>query len=206
MVWRLPLRWSDESHDPSHDPPTTAPTTDMSDEPTGTPEESLHADEAKRPAFALVLGGLAGGIAIGAAAGAFLVGPMVARASGYAAGTPATHAEKAEGKKGEEGATKSTIHTVENLVLNPSGTNGTRFLMCSVAIEFSDEKFNEVLTARDAEVRDAILGVLGRKTIDELSDVVVREAIKLEVRTTLDQLFKQKGAVARLYFPQFVIQ
>lgn len=178
----------------------------MSDEPTGTPEEPLPADEAKRPAFALILGGLAGGIAIGAAAGVFLVGPMVARASGFAVGAPPAHEKAHEGKKGEEGAAKSTIHTIENLVLNPAGSNGTRFLMCTVAIELSDEKFNEVLTSRDAEVRDAILGVLGRKTVEELSDVAVREQIKVEVQATLDALFKQKGAVERLYFPQFVIQ
>ena len=93
-----------------------------------------------------------------------------------------------------------------NLVLNPAGSNGTRFLMCEVAIELSDEKPADVLTARDAEVCDAILRVLGVKSVEELSDVAHRDGMKDEVRQALDKLFKRKGAVRRLYFPQFVIQ
>jgi flagellar FliL protein len=78
--------------------------------------------------------------------------------------------------------------------------------MCSVAIELSDEKLAEVLTSRDAELRDVVLRVLGTKTVDELSDMAHRETLKDEVRVALDELMKKKGAIRRLYFPQFVIQ
>lgn len=184
----------------------------MSDPAAATTDEAPAAEESRSPGLGLVIGGIAGGLAIGAAAGVFLLGPMVARASGYAPGAAssaaAKHGEKKdeEGKHGEEGAAKSTIHNVDNLVLNPAGSGGTRFLMCSVAIELSDEKFAEVLNTRDAEVRDAVLRVLGQKTVDELTDVSRREAFKTEVQSALDGLFKQKGAIRRLYFPQFVIQ
>jgi flagellar FliL protein len=181
----------------------------MSDTAAAPANEAPAAEESKSPGLGLVIGGLAGGLAIGAAAGVFLLGPMVARASGYAPGAAqsAKHDEKKEeGKAGEEGGAKSTIHNVDNLVLNPAGSGGTRFLMCSVAIELADEKFAEVLNSRDAEVRDAVLRVLGQKTVDELTDVAQREAFKAEVQGALDGLFKQKGAIRRLYFPQFVIQ
>lgn len=172
-----------------------------------TPSQSDQASEQKGPGFGLVIGGLAGGLALGVVAGVFLVGPMVARASGYVnTPKPAAEAHAEEGEKKEGEGPKSSIHNVDNLVLNPAGSGGTRFLMCSVAIELSDEKLADVLTSRDAEVRDAALRVLGAKTVDELTDMSQRDALKDEVRVALDELFKKKGAIRRLYFPQFVIQ
>jgi flagellar FliL protein len=58
---------------------------------------------------------------------------------------------------------------------------------------------------RDAELRDIILTSLGNKTVDELTDVSARERIKTEIMTAIDERFGKKS-VARVYFPQFVVQ
>ncbi len=72
--------------------------------------------------------------------------------------------------------------TIDNLVLNPSGSGGTRHLMLSVAVEVKDDADAEQMKARDAEVRDAVLHVLGSKTVDELADIAARDSLKLELR------------------------
>ena len=181
----------------------------MADETQAVPQDTPAADAESASTgsmgMGLVLGALVGGLALGAAAGVFLVGPKMARASGYVI---AHHAgADASKKKGEDStAAKNTIVSLDNLVVNPAGSGGQRFLMCSVAIELGDDKLKDQLTARDAEVRDAVLRVLGSKTVEQLVDMSARDAIKGEVKAALTSLFKVKDGIRRLYFPQFVVQ
>ena len=93
----------------------------------------------------------------------------------------------------------------ENLVLNPAGSGGSRFLLLSVAIEAGSSEMEAGMTARDAELRDIILTSLGTKTVDQLTDIANREGIKNEVLAAITTRFG-KTSVKRLYFPQFVVQ
>ena len=177
----------------------------MADETT--PAEPT-ADATAKPKKAIAIAALVGGIVIGGAAGALFVGPLAARTLGYApaAADSAAHApDSAEGEHGEGGAPANAVYMVDNLVLNPAGSGGTRFLMVAVALELKDEKAKEELTRRDAEVRDLILGSLGERTVEQLSDVSARDSIKTELVDQLSKLLP-KSPVRRLYFPQFVIQ
>jgi flagellar FliL protein len=78
--------------------------------------------------------------------------------------------------------------------------------MLAAALEFSDAAMVEETKARDAEVRDIVLRVMGARTVEELSEMSNREAIKKELADSLGTLFKKKKAIRRIYFPQFVIQ
>ena len=157
---------------------------------------------------------IAVGLIVGGGGGLFVAGPLIAKKltsrSTAAVADSATHGEGAkEGKDGKEGkegkeATK-TMHVVDNLVLNPAQSGGTRFLMVTATFELKDGAAEEAMKSRDAEVRDALLALLGRKTVDQLTDISVRDQIKSEVIASVATLFP-KGSVKRVYFPQFVIQ
>ena len=97
------------------------------------------------------------------------------------------------------------MHVLENLVLNPAGSGGSRFLLFNVAIETGSKTAGAEFTARDAELRDIVLTELGTKTVEQLVDMAAREAIKLEVQAAIAKRFG-KTAVKRLFFPQFVVQ
>ena len=165
--------------------------------------------KAKLPMIAMVVVGLA----VGGGTGAAVIGPMVAKKMGKA--VPA-HADSAaadstaaaehggEGEKGKEGA-EPAVHLLENLVLNPAGSGGSRFLLLSVAIEAGSATATTEMTARDAELRDIILTALGSKTVEQLTDMSLREGIKSEVQAAISARFG-KTSVKRLYFPQFVVQ
>ena len=171
--------------------------------------------KAKLPLMAMV----AVGIAIGGGTGAVVVGPMVAKKMGKVApphaDSASAHGEAAAdgGGGGEHGAAggekgggaEASVHLLENLVLNPSGTNGSRFLLLTVAIETGTPAAAAEMTTRDAELRDIILTSLGTKTVDQLTDISTREVIKGELQTAIGGRFG-KSAVKRLYFPQFVVQ
>ena len=165
-----------------------------------------------RPTMLLLIAGLVGGLVLGGLGGSFALGPMLAKKfaapKSAEAATTEDGEEKSEGEHGEKGEKKAgnTVAVMENLVLNPAGSNGTRFLMAAVAAEVKDEKVKEEMMARDAELRDAVLRLLGERTVEQLADVAQREVLKKQLTDSLNARLATKSAIKRVYFPQFVIQ
>lgn len=179
-----------------------------------TTETAAQPEAPAKPKMPVLLGVAVGALVVGGALGAMVVGPMVAKKMGKttpvvaAADSSAEHGAEgeaaAEGKEGEAAA-EPAVHLLDNLVLNPAGSGGSRFLLMSVAIEASSAATVDVFKTRDAELRDIVLTALGPKTVEELTDVTNREQFKTEIQSALIEKFG-KNTVKRLYFPQFVVQ
>ena len=152
---------------------------------------------------------IAGGLVAGGGSGFFMAGPALAkRVVGGTSADSATAAEEVTKTEAEgEGASgdPGTVFLLDNMVLNPANSSGDRFLLVSIALRLKDAAVEADLKSRDAEVRDALLRVLGSKPADELSDIARREQLKHELRVALDAIVKP-GSIKGLYFPQFVIQ
>lgn len=145
---------------------------------------------------------------IGAGGGVALVGPAVAHRLSAPAGEEKGGHGKDDGHGGGGGhgeAGEGQSFTVENLVLNPAETKGTRFLMATVVASMDSEGAAAGLKAREPEVRDRLMAVLGSKTVDQLSDVALRESLKAEIVAALEQI-AEPAKVEAVYLPTFVIQ
>ena len=186
----------------------------MSEE-TVAPADNAAAAPAAKPKLVMVLAIALAGIGSGGAAGAFVAGPMIAK---KLVPPPAIHAEsgKAEGKeggehgKGGEGkegkdAEGGGSFLLDNLVLNPAGSGGGRYLLASISIRYASASMKEKFSAREAEIRDALLHVLGTKPTEQLADVTAREALKTEIKDAVDAIMGPKTVIG-VFFPQFVIQ
>lgn len=150
-----------------------------------------------------LVGGITAGLALGAVLGLVALGPRLSASPAPAAAAAEGHEAKkdAEGKKTEA----VSIYQMDNLVLNPAASGGTRFLLLSVALEAKDAGTLELLKSRDAEIRDAILRMFGSKTVEQVSEASARDQLRAELLATIDKMFAP-GTVRKLYFPQFVIQ
>ncbi len=189
----------------------------MENETPQAPEDTPSAPtKAKLP---LLIGMVAIGLAVGGGTGAALLGPMAAKRmgkvtpivagadsahSGDAAAAGGEHQASAEGGK-EGGATEALIHVLDNMVLNPAGSGGSRYLLLTVAIEVGSPAAIASFKARDAELRDIVLTTLGTKPVEQLTDMATREQFKVEIIKAVDERFG-KTSVKRIYFPQFVVQ
>ncbi len=159
------------------------------------------------------------GLGLGTGAGMFFVGPRFfggpAEASaestedGSGHGEGEAPADDGHGAPADDGggepAADATIHTVANLIVNPAGSNGNRFLLVDLAVELSNEEAVTELEARDAEVRDLLLLLLGAKTVQELADVSQRAPLKIEMQKLISELL-DSGSARDIFFPRFVIQ
>lgn len=162
---------------------------------------------AREPTNALTLfAAIVVGLVSGGCLGAFVVGPRLdphpAAAECWDDDVLSSIARRAGGDV--RGGAPRPMYMIDNLVVNPAGTHGRRFLLTTIAFEVPSEALVEIMRERDAEVRDALVGVLGSKTVGDLSDVAARESVKEALRRAVEDLVGVP--VIRLYTPQFVIQ
>jgi len=152
-----------------------------------------------------LLGGVVGGLALGAILGFTVLGPKLAH-KGPAAPATADSA-KAGAKSGEakKGETAPSIYQLDNLVMNPAGSGGAHFLLMSVALQVKDAGTLEIIKGRDAELRDSILRLCSSKNIDQITAPNARDSLSVDLLGLLDKMFG-KGTISKIYFPQFVIQ
>lgn len=180
----------------------------MTSEQTTAADGTETAAPAARGGGALPVIMLVAGLATGGLAGWLVAGPGLVRQAfpgGIPAAFAATPATSCEELLEEHSGKPVGTHVIENLIVNPAGTQGTRFLLLTLAFESRDTQLLEALKQRDVEVRDAILNLLGSYTIPELSEVERREQVKDAVRERLHRLLGRE-TIGRIHFPQFVIQ
>lgn len=167
------------------------------------PEKS----KAQGPAPMVLIGAVVGALIGGAAAGNFLIAPRF---------TPKTIAQTAEQsgdakkkdskKKGAHGDVKPSIHKIENLIVNPAGSEGQHFLMTTIAIECADDKVNDALRDHDAEVRDAVIATLEGQTLQMLTRPGARDTLKRRIENVVAPLVGEEPEALHVFLPQFVIQ
>ncbi|HTX99584.1 MAG TPA: flagellar basal body-associated FliL family protein [Bacteroidota bacterium] len=113
-------------------------------------------------------------------------------------------AEASDEKEGGEGA-GSHMYVVKDLIVNPAGTNGTRFLLITVGFETSTVEAAKEMERKEIQVRDALNSVLTTKGLDELANVAQREQLRGEILGKASEIIKS-GTVSNVYFSKFIIQ
>jgi flagellar FliL protein len=120
-------------------------------------------------------------------------------------GEPVAEEKAAPEKKEHQEGEPTELFTVADLVVNPAGTEGTRFLSASIGFETYSKHTLELMEKREHLVRDALITILGSKTIDQLSDPKQKEIIRFQIKKRTEQLL-QVDDLAAVYFTQFILQ
>jgi flagellar FliL protein len=115
--------------------------------------------------------------------------------------TPTEHG----GGKRRADVHKGVLYRIDNVIVNPAGSRGSRFLMTSVAFELPDAEAEERLRAREVEVRDVVIATLESQTLEMLSRPGARDTLKLRLRDAVAPILGEAREV-RVYLPQFVMQ
>jgi flagellar FliL protein len=172
----------------------------------------------KKPNKLILLGGLGVGVvAVGVVLALFVLKPMM---SGSGEGGDAAqveqdagHAKKPEAKKksdshggghGEEAST-SLVYAVKDIVVNPAGTGGTRFLSVSFGFELGTADLMVAFRDREPLVRDALITILSSKTVAQLTDPKQKEIVRYQIKKRLKQLLETEE-INGVYYTDFVLQ
>ena len=136
-----------------------------------------------------------------------------------AAAASASHGEaakpeaKSEGKKPEAKkaghggggeAASAEGYKFENVVVNLSGTMGTRYLKTSFLVT-GRENLRGLFEERQPQLLDATLNTLGSLTLADLEEVGSRNLIRARLIAAYNEVLGVR-AVEQIYFSEFVVQ
>lgn len=146
-----------------------------------------------------------------------VVKPMIA-GGGPVAEQAEEKKEKAKPKKKEHtpkkdrgshdsshGFEASDIYMIEQIIVNPAGTGGRRFLSTSIGFELETGEAGDLLKEREAVVRDALITILSSQSVPELSDFKQRERLRKLIRLRVSKLLQTED-IAAVYFTEFILQ
>ncbi|MDX2192538.1 MAG: flagellar basal body-associated FliL family protein [Gemmatimonadales bacterium] len=198
------------------------------------PADGGEAPKAKSKGPIILAGVVVVALAAGGAAGAFVVAPVLAPAAAMASPAPKAKAkahaadegeegaaedgEAAEGEgeddaeehgkkeeKGKEGGHGAGLFKLDNMIVNPAGSDGSRYVMLSIAIEVADEAAKEALKEKEIQMKDAVITVLEAEPLSELVKPGARNELKVKLAKALKPVIKSRKP-PKVFVPQYVIQ
>ncbi len=97
------------------------------------------------------------------------------------------------------------IHVIEDLVVNPAESGGSRYVAASVAFEMATPDAAAIIEKHDPQIKDFLIRILGSRTVAELADVRTREQLREEIRSAAEEILGA-GSIKAVYFVNFVLQ
>ena len=115
--------------------------------------------------------------------------------------------ENAQDTSEESGANVEigkNILSIEDVIVNPTGTNGQRLLLVSMALDVATEEQLASLKQKEIVVKDMVISTLSSKSMGALSAVGQKDSLKVEISEGLKALFP-KIKINSVYFSKYVI-
>lgn len=114
------------------------------------------------------------------------------------------HGSSSSGKHGGGGG-KVSVPLSNKVLVNVSGTAGTRYLLASLTLVGGSAELKEAVDKSDAQLRDVASSVLATKTIADLDKPGSRNLIRTELISAFNGVLGD-GRVKEIYFTEFAIQ
>jgi flagellar FliL protein len=115
------------------------------------------------------------------------------------------HGGGGHGKGGKEGGKGEVSYDFDNVVVNLSGSLGTRFLKASFTTLGTNPDLPKVMAERKKQLLDVAINVLSAKTMADLESPGAKNVVRNELQANFNQALKS-DLVEQIYFTDFVIQ
>ena len=96
------------------------------------------------------------------------------------------------------------IYSVDDLIINPAGTNGQRLLLLSVGFGVSTEESKKVLEENEIVIKDKILSAMSKKSLSLLSKVEMKDSLKVEIADKINSALPD-AKIKNVYFSKYVL-
>ena len=110
-----------------------------------------------------------------------------------------------EGKEGKEGKDNKEGYEFTSVVVNLSGTMGTRYLKTSFLVTGSDAGIKEIFEGNKPRLTDVTLNVLSSLSLADLEEPGAKNVIREKLVTAYNQALGRRVA-EQVYFSDFVVQ
>ncbi len=117
---------------------------------------------------------------------------------------PAPPVEKTSHEGGKEASKKVDEFLISELLVNITGTRGSRFIKLSIFFDAPPEVLGE-LEAQRPKIIDMISEIVSTRTMEEITAPTARGELRTQILTTANTLVK-RGAIRSIYFTDFMVQ
>lgn len=128
---------------------------------------------------------------------------IVVKLFGNSAGSSGTPQQAVEQQV--PSASTSKVFVVKDMIVNPAGTGGNRYLLVTVGLEVNTSKAYDEFQQKEVQVHDVLNTLFASKSLYELIDVSKREALRKEIAQKTSALLTS-GTVTNVYFSKYIIQ
>ena len=94
---------------------------------------------------------------------------------------------------------------IDTFIVNIIDDEESRYLKASITVEVSNSAATTEITTRMAQIKDAVLLLIGNKTYSELKDLQGKIQLRAELINKINSILV-RGKVKRIYFTDFVVQ
>ncbi|MBN1211354.1 MAG: flagellar basal body-associated FliL family protein [candidate division Zixibacteria bacterium] len=176
-------------------------------------KENAEPEKKKGSSKLILFGGIGLAVVVlGVVLAMFVIKPMMAGSDEGAvdeAQVSNTHEEDAPKKpktrKPKDGTSEAFVYAIKDIVINPAGTGGSRFLSVSFGFEIESSELAAEFERRELLVRDALITIMSSKTVAQLTDAKQKEIIRYQIKKRLSKLLDTED-LAAVYYTDFVLQ
>ncbi len=97
------------------------------------------------------------------------------------------------------------IYTMEDVIVNPTGTSGQRLMLASVNIDVVSDEQLKFLKEREPIVKDLIISTISSKTIVQLGQIGFKDSLKVELSGSIKSKFPSVK-INDIYFSKYIMQ
>ena len=94
---------------------------------------------------------------------------------------------------------------LDNFVVNVADTDNRRYLKVNVVLVYTEEEMEEELEKRTAEMRNSIIDILRKKTMEDVQKENATETIRTEVAERVNSILPE-GEILEVYLTDFITQ
>ena len=121
-------------------------------------------------------------------------------------GEKSEKSEKGEkGEKGGKGGKTLFSYEFPAIVVNLSGTMGTRYIKVNFTVFSNNGDLQQIMTENKSQLLDIALSVLSSRTMSDLEQAGSKNIIRNDLMANFNQALNS-DVVSQIYFSEFVVQ
>ncbi len=97
------------------------------------------------------------------------------------------------------------IVVIKDIIVNPAGTNGTRFLVTTVGLEVPTVEAKNELEQKEVQTRDVLITILAGKRLEDLATPENKDSLRAEIQRNIDKILRS-AKLKNVYISKFIIQ
>ena len=121
-------------------------------------------------------------------------------------------ADKGDEKKPKVDESAGEIPIVEdgdNIVINPAGSNGTRYLLVEIYLirgDKEDYSFKQTIMANSKKLKKIVVDKISGLDVQQCQDPSIRPRIVYQLKTAFQQVLGEKHPIKEVIMPTWVMQ